>query len=375
MRIFFYKKCTFLVATLFVLVCLGSFDTHGEVYISEFMASNSRTLIDEDREYSDWIEIYNSGQESVPLKGWGLSDSENNLFEWTFPDIQISAGARIIVFASGKNRNNPATELHTNFKLAAEGEYLALTGVDGIKRSEFSPSYPPQYPDVSYGESSITSGDTPIKSKSPLQYYVPHQPEEAMDSHWTSSEFAERFPEQSAKFKDGLNGIGYETGTVQSSSPAVEAALLTSPEGYWRFNETEGYHFANSGTAGSSLNLTVEGEVSLGSEGIRGEKFPGFEEDNLATQFGPLEAHASSGVPLLNDLSAFTLAGWIRPHSTWANRAGLFGQNDAIEFGILSWGTLHFWSSGGVNINAEVNLDVGEWYHIAVTGDSEFACI
>lgn len=375
MRIFSYKKCSFLVATLFVLGYLGSFDTHGEVYISEFMASNSRTLIDEDKEYSDWIEIYNSGQEGVPLKGWGLSDSENNLFEWTFPDIQISAGARIIVFASGKNRSNPATELHTNFKLAAEGEYLALTGVDGIKRSEFYPSYPPQYPDVSYGESSVTSGDTPIKSKSPLQYYVPLQPEEEMDSHWTSSEFAERFPEQSAKFKDGLNGIGYETGTVQSSSPAVEAALLTSPEGYWRFNETEGYHFANSGTAGSSFNLTVEGEVSLGSEGVRGEKFPGFEEDNLAAQFGPLEAHASSGVPLLNDLSAFTLAGWIRPHSTWANRAGLFGQNDAIEFGILSWGTLHFWSSGGVNINAEVNLEVGEWYHIAVTGDSEFACI
>ena len=253
MRVFLFKKCIFLVATLFIAGWLANFESRAEVYISEFMASNSRTLIDEDREYSDWIEIHNNGKDSVSLKGWGLSDSESNPFEWTFPDVQIGADVRIVVFASGKNRSNPASELHTNFRLAAKGEYLALTGVDGIKRSEFFPSYPPQYPDVSYGESSVASGDTPIKSKSPLQYYVPWHPEAEMDSQWMSPEFAERFPEQSARFKDGLNGIGYETGTVQSSSHAVEAALLSSPEGYWRFSETEGYEFANSGTAGSNL--------------------------------------------------------------------------------------------------------------------------
>ena len=91
MRVFLFKKCIFLVATLFIAGWLANFESRAEVYISEFMASNSRTLIDEDREYSDWIEIHNNGKDSVSLKGWGLSDSESNPFEWTFPDVQIGA--------------------------------------------------------------------------------------------------------------------------------------------------------------------------------------------------------------------------------------------------------------------------------------------
>ena len=37
------------------------------VLITEFMAANSRTLQDQDRDYSDWIEIYNASDELVPL--------------------------------------------------------------------------------------------------------------------------------------------------------------------------------------------------------------------------------------------------------------------------------------------------------------------
>lgn len=42
--------------------------------------------------------------------------------------------------------------LHTNFKLAGKGEYLGLVMMDGATRAwEFSPSYPAQTTDVSYG--------------------------------------------------------------------------------------------------------------------------------------------------------------------------------------------------------------------------------
>ncbi|NJM28978.1 MAG: hypothetical protein HC855_01515, partial [Rhizobiales bacterium] len=52
-------------------------------YISEFMASNTRTngtgsLIDEDREASDWIEIYNPSGVAINLDGWYLTDSAGN---------------------------------------------------------------------------------------------------------------------------------------------------------------------------------------------------------------------------------------------------------------------------------------------------------
>ena len=37
------------------------------VYISEFMAANSQTLVDEDGDYSDWIELFNSGPGTAHL--------------------------------------------------------------------------------------------------------------------------------------------------------------------------------------------------------------------------------------------------------------------------------------------------------------------
>ena len=45
-----------------------------EVIISEFMADNKTTLADEEGQFSDWIEIYNTGTNTVNLNGWSLTD-------------------------------------------------------------------------------------------------------------------------------------------------------------------------------------------------------------------------------------------------------------------------------------------------------------
>src|SRR5262249_52121206 len=50
-----------------------------------------------------------------------------------------------------KNKVNPAGKLHTNFKLEAKGEYLALVAPDGEVISDLGPKFPPQSQDVSYG--------------------------------------------------------------------------------------------------------------------------------------------------------------------------------------------------------------------------------
>ena len=39
------------------------------------MAVNSHSLQDEDKEYSDWIEIQNTGQTTINLKGYYLTDN------------------------------------------------------------------------------------------------------------------------------------------------------------------------------------------------------------------------------------------------------------------------------------------------------------
>ena len=51
----------------------------GEVLISEFLAVNDDLLRDYDDNDSDWIELRNDSNESVDLKGWYLTDDQNDL--------------------------------------------------------------------------------------------------------------------------------------------------------------------------------------------------------------------------------------------------------------------------------------------------------
>ena len=100
--------------------------------ISEFMAVNNSVLADEDGDFSDWIEIRNPDASAISLAGYHLTDDVGDLTKWTFPAVNLNAGATLVVFASNKDRALPAGELHTNFKLSAGGEYLALVKPDGV---------------------------------------------------------------------------------------------------------------------------------------------------------------------------------------------------------------------------------------------------
>jgi len=121
-----------------------------DLQISEFMASNSSTLQDEDGDYSDWIEIHNFGTTAINLENWFITDNGGNLDKWQFPSRNLPAGGYLVIFASDKNRTG--SQLHTNFKLGAEGEYLGLVQPNGeIIVSEYAPQFPQQYQNISYG--------------------------------------------------------------------------------------------------------------------------------------------------------------------------------------------------------------------------------
>ena len=90
--------------------------------INEFVALNKSTLYDEDGQSSDWIEIFNPHQEAINLGGYFLTNNSNNLEKWRFPNFSLDANGYLIVFASGKDRDNG--ELHTNFRISKSGGYL-----------------------------------------------------------------------------------------------------------------------------------------------------------------------------------------------------------------------------------------------------------
>ncbi|MCB1125940.1 MAG: lamin tail domain-containing protein, partial [Verrucomicrobiae bacterium] len=122
-----------------------------DVIISEFLADNEGGLRDGDGDREDWIELYNREPEAVELEGWYLTDDAEELTKWEFPAATIPAGGYLLVWASNKDPERPGGELHTNFKLSSGGEYLALVDPNGNAVSAFSPEYPVQRNDVSYG--------------------------------------------------------------------------------------------------------------------------------------------------------------------------------------------------------------------------------
>lgn len=124
--------------------------------INEFSADTaSEGLLDEDGDNEDWIEIYNPGPNAADLSTFYLTDDSTTLNKWAIPAVIMQPDTYLIIFASGKDRANAGSQLHTNFKLSANGEYLALTRDDGnggfAVAGEFSPEYPPQEEGFSFG--------------------------------------------------------------------------------------------------------------------------------------------------------------------------------------------------------------------------------
>ncbi len=145
----------------------------GVPIVTEFMAQNNATLVDEDGAFSDWIEIHNPDPTPLNLENWHLTDTTTNLVRWTFPAVTLAADEYLVVFASGKDRpgTGPLGEYHTNFGLNNGGEYFALVHPDGTTvAQEFVSNggeYPQQYADISYGLAPLTSEETYFLAPTP----------------------------------------------------------------------------------------------------------------------------------------------------------------------------------------------------------------
>lgn len=118
-----------------------------DVIISEFMADNDDTLLDEEGESSDWIELFNPTSNPIDLTDWHLTDDPRILNKWPLPAGTILAPFEFkVIFASAK-----ALPGHANFRLdTSAGGYLGLNRADDSIASEFV-GYPAQKEDIGYG--------------------------------------------------------------------------------------------------------------------------------------------------------------------------------------------------------------------------------
>ena len=123
-------------------------DSPPVILINEFLASNVSTNIDEALDYDDWIELYYNVSDEISLEGYFLTDDLSQPDKWMFPDISISGEGHLLIWADEDQEDGP---LHTNFKLSANGEAIALFNPNLNLIDEIV--FGVQDADISYGRS------------------------------------------------------------------------------------------------------------------------------------------------------------------------------------------------------------------------------
>lgn len=152
---------------------------------------------------------------------------------------------------------------------------------------------------------------------------------------------------------------------------AVNAKTLLSGNepgllAYYPFNEATGTVVRDQ--SGQGNNGKVSGASWWGCTAPIGK--PGNTVMQTVMQFDGVKSYIATSNSLMNNLSAFTLEGWVKASSLPETaKISLFGQNDVIEFGINSQ-KLTVWTQDCSHwFHADAPYPLHEWHHVAVVGN------
>ncbi|HUU90439.1 MAG TPA: lamin tail domain-containing protein [Phycisphaerae bacterium] len=215
----------------------------GDPIITEFLASNSTPwypgIPDSDW---DWIEIFNPTTGAIDLEGWHLTDDRDDLEMWDFPAVTLESGQYLVVFASNDyvDPTHP-DDLHTNFALAKDGDYLALVRPTALDPDDIVSEYdfPRQVQDISYGLYEDAEVTSIISSRTDVDVLIPGGD---IGGTWKDLGYTP------AGWISGETGVGYETTVtglaVDYYKANVSVGHLTTAESVISTPSMQSAHFA-----------------------------------------------------------------------------------------------------------------------------------
>jgi hypothetical protein len=98
------------------------------VWLNELQADNLTGPLDNFGQLEPWVEIHNSGTNTLSLAGFGLSDSYATLAKWNFPaGTSVPVGGFLIVWCDNQTNQTAAGAPHANFRLNSGSGRVALS--------------------------------------------------------------------------------------------------------------------------------------------------------------------------------------------------------------------------------------------------------
>lgn len=103
--------------------------TKYKLQINEYLSHNKGANYNSIGEYSDWVEIYNYGDD-ISLKGLALSDDSKNLNKFMLPDKIIKKGEYLLIYLN--DGQNVPNAISANFKLSDNDDKLIISASNKI---------------------------------------------------------------------------------------------------------------------------------------------------------------------------------------------------------------------------------------------------
>lgn len=168
----------------------------------------------------------------------------------------------------------------------------------------------------------------------------------------------------------------YANGTSASPSASYQTLVQAkSPVAYYRLGEatytppTSLPAAVATGSLGAAANGSYNPGIQVGAAGPQPPAYSGFGAGNSAPALNGSAGFVGTPVQM-NDLTEFTMTGWVKRGTVKSGRGGYFGQNDLLEFGDANGGTsVELWvNARGGNIVAPYPFADNEWGQFVVTG-------
>lgn len=102
------------------------------VVINRVMTSNPSACFPVKGRYYDWLELVNTTDAPVSLKGWKLADTADLRGAFAFGDVTLPGRGSLIVYCDDAPDGFEGSQVFCGFKLSADGELLVLS--DGGER-------------------------------------------------------------------------------------------------------------------------------------------------------------------------------------------------------------------------------------------------
>lgn len=100
--------------------------TASQIVLNEIAANNNSGIENENGKFKDWIEVYNTTNQTLGLSGLYLTGTTSDLTKWNFPSKSfIQPNEHLLVWVDDLDKTY--LDLHANFNLNAFGDAVILT--------------------------------------------------------------------------------------------------------------------------------------------------------------------------------------------------------------------------------------------------------